>query len=100
MTLTIFPIHLSHPLLPLPPFVFSLKQMPLSMLNSLEPTPLLTPTSMPRLTNPPMRDLPKSPKMLSWDNGCDVPLDVVKSVVTTSTVDDGRFALNGSSISV
>ena len=34
---------------------------------------------------------------LSWDDGCDVPLDVVKSVVTTSTVDDGQFALNGSS---
>ena len=28
---------------------------------------------------------------------CDVPLDVVKSVVTTGTVDDGRFALDGSS---
>ena len=34
---------------------------------------------------------------LSWDDGCDVPLDVVKSVVTTSTVDDGQFALDGSS---
>ena len=34
---------------------------------------------------------------LSWDNGCDVPLDVVKSVVTTGTVDDGWFALDGSS---
>lgn len=33
---------------------------------------------------------------LSWDDGCDVPLDVVKSAVTTGTVDDGRFALDGS----
>ena len=33
---------------------------------------------------------------LSWDDGCDVPLDVVKSVVTTGTVDNGQFALDGS----
>ena len=39
--------------------------MPLSMLNSLELTPLLTPTSMPRPTNPPpMKNLPSSPKTL------------------------------------
>ena len=33
---------------------------------------------------------------LSWDDRSDVPLDVAKSVVTTSTVDDGQFALDGS----
>ena len=38
-----------------------------------------------------------SSSSLRWDDGCDVPLDVVKSVVTTGTVDDGRFALDGSS---
>ena len=33
---------------------------------------------------------------LRWDDGCDVPLDVIKSVVTTGTVNDGQFALDGS----
>ena len=33
---------------------------------------------------------------LSWNDGCDVPLDVVESVVTTGTIDDSWFTLNDS----